>query len=178
MLGQIGHCLHALYRWCGYLAAVFVFLIGALVLVNIISRLVGGFVPGMTEGAGYCMAAAGALGLAYTFGEHGHIRVSMLIGRLRGKARYGMELGALLIAAAFSCFLGYYLVRMVYVSYLFEERSDGSDELLIWIPQAPMAFGFAVFAIALVHAVVAGLAARKIGVGESGATDAVKNAGH
>ena len=171
MLGQIDHGLHALYRWCGYLAAVFVFLIGALVLVNIVSRLAGAFVPGMTEGAGYCMAAAGALGLAYTFGEHGHIRVSMLVGRLRGKARFGMELAALLVAAAFSCYLGYYLVRMVYVSYVFEDRSDGSDELFIWIPQVPMAFGFAVFAIALVHAIVAGLATRHVGSDE-------KSAGH
>ena len=173
MPGRIDRGLHALYRWCGYLAAVFISLIGVLVLVNIVSRLLGAFVPGMTEGAGYCMAAAGALGLAYTFGEHGHIRVSMLIGRLSGRARFGMELGALLMAAAFSCFLGYYLVRMVYVSYLFEDRSDGSDELLIWIPQVPMAFGFAVFGIALVHAVVVGLARRHIGT-----ADAPKSAGH
>ena len=167
MLARIDHSLHTIYRWCGYLAAGFIVLIGVLVLVNIVSRLIGAFVPGMTEGAGYCMAAAGALGLAYTFGEHGHIRVTILIGRLRGRARYVMELWALGIAAAFSCYLGYYLLRMVYISHLFEDRSDGSDELLIWIPQVPMAFGFAVFAVSLVHAVVIGLATGEIATGQA-----------
>jgi TRAP-type C4-dicarboxylate transport system permease small subunit len=162
LLEQIDHGLHALYRWCGILAAACIVLIGAFVLVNIISRLVGAYVPGMTEGAGYCMAGAGALGLAYTFGEHGHIRVTMLIGRLRGRARFAMELWALLIGAAFSCYVGYYLLRMVYVSYLYGDRSDGSDELLIWIPQVPLAVGFAVFALSLVHAIVVGVAAGRI----------------
>lgn len=166
MLARLDHNLHCLYRWCGYLAAAFIVLIGVFVLVNIISRLLGAFVPGMTEGAGYSMAAAGALGLAYTFAEHGHIRVTMLIGRLRSRARYGLEMWALCAAAALVCYLAYYLLRMVYVSHLFEDRSDGSDELLIWIPQMPMAFGFAVFAVCLVHAVVVGFTSGRVATGD------------
>ncbi len=154
---QLDRGLHRLYRWCGYLAAAFIVLIAGLVLVNIVSRLAGAFVPGMTEGAGYCMAGAGALGLAYTFGEHGHIRVTMVIDQLRGRFRFGFELWAVGIAGILLCYLAYYLLRMVYVSYQFEDRSDGSDELLIWIPQAPMAFGFAVFAVSVVHAIVVAL---------------------
>ncbi|MDH3740461.1 MAG: TRAP transporter small permease subunit, partial [Hyphomicrobiales bacterium] len=123
MFSQIDRSLHALYRCCAYLAAAFIVLIGILVLVNITSRLLGVFVPGMTEGAGYSMAAAGALGLAYTFGEHGHIRVTMLIGKLRGRARYGSEMLALAVAAMFASYLGFYLLRMIYVSYQFEDRS-------------------------------------------------------
>ena len=168
--------LRALYQGCGLLAALFVVMIGILVLINIISRSLGLFVPGMTEGAGYCMAAAGSLGLAYTFGEHGHIRVSMVVGRLRGKARFAIELWALGLAAILACYLGYYLLRMVYVSYLYEDRSDGSDELLIWIPQAPMAFGFAVFGLSLVHAVVIGLA--RGGLGKDAESNPGKSAGH
>ena len=96
----------------------------------------------------------------------------MLVGRLRGRVRYVMEMWALGSAAACSCYLGYYLLRMVYVSHLFEDRSDGSDELLIWIPQVPMAFGFAVFAVALVHAVVVGFTTGEIDTGQ-GADDTV-----
>ncbi len=153
-LHMLDRTLYRLYRLCGYLAAAFIALIGCLVLINIVSRLAGVFVPGMTEGAGYCMAAAGALGLAYTLGEHGHIRVSMVIGNMKGRLRFGFEIWALAVATGLACYLAYYLVRMVYVSYLFEDRSDGSDAVLIWIPQAPMALGFAVFAIALVHGLV------------------------
>jgi TRAP-type C4-dicarboxylate transport system permease small subunit len=154
IIQSVDRNLHRLYRLCGYLAAAFVVLIGVLVLINITSRLLGVFVPGMTEGAGYSMAGAGALGLAYTFGEHGHIRVSMLIENLRGRFRFGLELWALAAATGLVCYLAFYLVRMVHVSYLFEDRSDGSDALLIWIPQAPTALGFAVFALSLVHALI------------------------
>jgi len=176
MLAKSDTILRAVTLGCGLLAALFVVLIGILVLINIISRSLGLFVPGMTEGAGYCMAAAGSLGLAYTFGEHGHIRVSMVIGRLRGRARFAIELWALGLAAVLACYLAYYLARMVYVSYIFEDRSDGSDELLIWIPQAPTAFGFAVFALALVHAVVNGLVGGDLG--QHAASDPGKSAGH
>lgn len=180
MLATTDKIFRALFQGCGILAALSIVMIGVLVLVNIISRSLGLFVPGMTEGAGYCMAAAGSLGLAYTFGEHGHIRVSMVVGRLRGRARFAIELWALGLAASLACYLGYYLLRMVYVSYLFEDRSDGSDELLIWIPQAPMAFGFAVFGVSLVHAVVIGLARGDLGqdAGSDVGSDPGKSAGH
>ncbi len=168
MLKILDRTLHRLYRGCGYLAAVFIVLIGGLVLVNISTRLAGVFVPGMTEGAGYCMAGAGALGLAYTFGEHGHIRVSMVIENLKGKARFGLELWTLVAAAGLTCYLAFYLLRMVHVSFLFEDRSDGSDGLLIWIPQAPAAFGFTVFAVSLVHAVIVGIASGRIETRSSG----------
>ena len=175
MLARIDSGLKALYCWCGYLAAGFIVLIGCLVLINIGSRLLGTFVPGMTEGAGYCMAAAGALGLAYTFGEHGHIRVTMLIGRLRGSFRYAMELFALVLATISSCYLAYYLLRMVMVSYDFGDRSDGSDELFIWIPQAPMAFGFLVFAVSLVHAVLIGWAKQQADAADGGTIDLARH---
>lgn len=176
MLATTDKIFRALVQGCGLLAALSIVMIGLLVLVNIISRSLGLFVPGMTEGAGYCMAAAGSLGLAYTFGEHGHIRVSMVVGRLRGRVRFAIEFWALGLAAILACYLGYYLVRMVYVSYLFEDRSDGSDELLIWIPQAPTAFGFAVFGLSLVHAVAVGLVRGDLG--QDDGSDPAKSAGH
>ena len=166
LLYGVDRALLRLYLWCGFLAAGFVVAMLGLVLVNIGSRLAGAFVPGMTEGAGYCMAAAGALGLAYTFGEHGHVRVTMLIARLRGRSRLRLELWAIGMAGVLLCYVAYYVLRMVYVSYRFEDRSDGSDELLLWIPQAPMAVGFAVFAVSLIHAVVTALATGRIDTGD------------
>ena len=175
---KIDSALHAIYRCCGYLAAAFIVAIGGLVLVNITSRFLGIYVPGMTEGAGYCMAATGALGLAYTFGEHGHIRVSVLISRLRGKFRRGFDLWALGVSCGLSVYLAGYLLRMVYVSYLYQDRSDGSDGLLIWIPQAPMAAGFAIFAVSLLHAVLAGFLTGKTSLDRNGPTDPQDIAGH
>ncbi len=131
-------------------------------LINIGSRIAGTFVAGMTEGAGYCMAGAGALGLAYAFGEHGHIRVTVLVHRLAGRTRSAVELGSLVAAAGLTGFIAFYLGRMAWLSFLYGERSDGSDELPTWLPQLPVAAGFAIFAVALWHAVIVGLARGRI----------------
>ena len=93
-------------------------------------------------------------------------------------AEHGMELLALIVAAGLSCILGYYLLRMVYVSYDFGDRSDGSDEIFIWIPQVPMAVGFAVFAICLVHAIAAGWAKHQADVADNDDDGTVDMAGH
>ena len=157
-----------MYRACGALAGAFIVLIGILVLINIGSRIVGAFVPGMTEGAGYCMAAAGALGLAYTFGEHGHIRVTMLVQRLRGRrTRFVVEWATLAAAAGLAGVrgllsgpdgLGFLPVRRA------QRRLGRTADLA-----APTAYGGRVchlFAIALLHAVFAGLAEGRIAAAE------------
>ncbi len=168
MLELLDRKLNRIYDLSGYLAAVAILLIAVLVMINIISRAVGAFVPGLTESAGYCMAAAGSLGMAHTLGQGGHIRVAMLLERLRGKGRFAVELWALLLASGLSVYLAVFLVKMVYVSWLFEDRSDGSDEILIWIPQVPAALGFLLFAICLVHASVKSIATGQVMVKDEG----------
>ena len=39
------------------------------------------------------------------------------------------------VATIFSGFLSYYFIKMLIVSIKFGERSEGADEILIWIPQ-------------------------------------------
>lgn len=72
----------ALYRYCGYAAALCMILIAVLVSLSIGSRLASVYIPGLTEYSGYAMAAASFLALAYTFHEGAHIRVEILISRL------------------------------------------------------------------------------------------------
>ena len=151
--------LDKLYRLCGYMAAGLIALMVVLVLINITSRLLGKFVPGMTEIAGYCMAGSGALGLAYTFGDDGHIRVKMLLERLSGVAKYAVEIWALTVSTGLVAYVAYYMMKMVYFSWYFKDRSDGSDAMLIWIVQVPTVLGFLVFAICLLHALIKAIVA-------------------
>ena len=139
------------YRGCGYLAAGFLVLIGLLVLASIVSRLMSVYVAGLTAYSGYAMAASSFLALAYTFGADGHIRVELLLGHLGERARWVAELWCLSVASTVGMFLAYYLVRMVRVSYEFEERSEGADAILLWIPQSLMAAGAVVLAVCLCH---------------------------
>ncbi|WP_282607132.1 TRAP transporter small permease [Pelagibius sp. Alg239-R121] len=133
-----------------------------LVVVSIGSRAVGVYVPGLTDYAAYCLAWAGALGMAYTFGQHGHIRVEMLVDQMHGRRRYWFELCVLTLATAMTVYLSYFLVKMTHTSWLYEDRSDGSDEILIWIPQVPFAAGFCLFSLVLVLAFIKALIRRDL----------------
>lgn len=146
--------LNRFYVACGVIAACFLVLLGLLILTSIISRLFDVYVPGLNTYAGYAMAASSFLALAYTFREGGHIRVVMLRNSLSGRPRYLLELWCLAVASFFACYLAWFLIRMTWVSYEFEEKSEGADATLLWMPQSLMALGAAVMALTTVHALV------------------------
>jgi len=149
--------LRRLYLFCGYLAALCLAMIAPMVIANIVGRWIGVFVPGTNEIGGYLMAAVGTLGLAYTFGLNGHIRVSMLVDRLKPTRRRQIEILSLLAAFIVITFLAKHLLDMVLLSFEYGDRSSGTDNIPIWIPQAPMVFGVVVFAISLLHAILASM---------------------
>lgn len=155
---NIEKALNATCRACGYLASLFVVMTLVAVLINIVDRIFGNYTAGTNEFASYCVGAAGALGLAYCFGEGKHIRMTLLLNRTQGVLRKAIEATSLLIAAGLSSFMSFYLVKMVVVSALLDDRSTGSDEILLWIPQAPMALGFLVLSLSLIHALLRELA--------------------
>ena len=151
---RLEKALDATYRICGYLASVFVVLIVISVLINIVDRILGSYTAGTNEFASYCVGAAGALGLAYTFGMKKHIRMTLLLNRTQGALRKAIEVTSLVTAAGLSSFMSFYLVKMVFVSAALGDRSTGTDGVLLWIPQAPMAFGFLVLSLALIHSLL------------------------
>src|SRR3546814_4015032 len=79
--------LDRLYLAAGALAGVSLVAIGVLVMLSIVTRLLGIYVAGLTDYAGYAMASASFLALAYTFGQGGHIRVELVLQRLSGRRR-------------------------------------------------------------------------------------------
>ncbi len=147
-----------LYALCGYLAALLLVSMGVFIVGSIVTRLIGAYVPGLTEYSGYAMAGTGFLALAYTFQNHGHIRVGLLLNSLHGRNRHLAQLWCLLAASFFSAFLAYYMVRMTYVSWQLEDRSEGADAILLWIPQTMPAFGASVLAVCVLHNFIKALA--------------------
>ena len=75
-----------LYDAAAWLAALAMIGVLVWVLLSIVSRQMGFNVPGIDAYAGYSMAAAGFLALAHTLKRNEHIRVTLLIGRLKGGA--------------------------------------------------------------------------------------------
>ena len=153
-LCKLDRVLSGLYRISGYAAAVCMVAIALLVLASIISRLMSVYLPGVTEYSGYAMAAASFLALAYTFEEKGHIRVELVLSRLNPRMRRFAEFWCLGIASLVSIFLAFYLCRLVWFSWKFEEYSEGADAILLWKPQAIAMTGAIILAIAVLHTLI------------------------
>ena len=146
--------LDRLYKLSGALAAVFLAAIAALILAQIIGRFFNVLVPSANEFAGFSMAASSFLALAYTFRAGGHIRVTLVILRLPEGARRAFELGSLSVATALIAFFAWHTVLLVLDSLKYDDLSDGLIAIPLWIPQAGMAAGLVVLAIALLDELV------------------------
>ena len=151
MLKSINKNLNKLYKFSGYVAAIFLILVAVLILIGICSRIFGFYIRGLAEYSGYCMASASFFALAYTFVEDGHIRITLFLEKLSGQKKKVVEIWCLGVASFFSGYLAFYFVKMLIISYKFQERSEGADEILIWIPQTSVAIGSIIFFISVLH---------------------------
>jgi TRAP-type C4-dicarboxylate transport system permease small subunit len=156
--------LDALYDGAAALAALFMVLLLAMVLLAIVARQLHFNVPGVDAYAGYMMAAAGFLALAHTLKHHGHIRVTLLIGALRGGWKRGFEIWALFAASLLAALAAVYSVRLAWQSYTFHDISTGNDATPLWLPQLSMAIGSTVLAVALIDEFVLEVRGRRAGV--------------
>ena len=139
MLQSINNNLNKLYKFSGYLAAFFLILVAVFILIGISSRIFDFYLRGLSEYSGYCMAASTFFALAYTFSEGGHIRITLFLEKVTGIKKFFLELWGLIVASIFSAYLCFYFIKMLKISYEFQERSEGADEILIWIPQSSVA---------------------------------------
>ena len=154
--------LDTLYRLSGALAASFIALICFTVVLqvgaNVIDKLTGWLtgtplgliVPSYAEFTGFFLAAATFFALAYTLREGGHIRVTLLVSHLEGRARYWVEIWCLGAATALTGYFTFYTINLVYESYIFNDLAVGMVPLPIWIPQLAMAAGLVVLVVALI----------------------------
>lgn len=149
------------YRLASAGAALCLCLIAGLVLTQVAGRLIDGLlralglpiagitVPSLNEIAGFLFVAATFLALASTLRRGDHIRVSMLINALPAGARRWLE--ALVLAAGFAlaAYAAWHAVLLVADSIQFGAVSFGVVPIPLAIPQAALAVGLVVFAIAL-----------------------------
>ena len=119
--------LDALYDGCAWLAAVFMIGVLVMVLLSVLGRQLHFHVPGTDAYAGYSMAAAGFLALAHTLKRNEHIRVTLVLGKLTGGARRGMELWSLSAAVLLSGLFAWFSLRLVMQSHEFNDISTGND---------------------------------------------------
>ena len=151
MYQSINKNLNKLYVFSGYIAAFFLALVAVFILIGISSRIFGFYIRGLAEYSGYCMAAASFYALAYTFVQGGRIRITLFLEKVPEGLKKILETWCYGVAVIFSGYLSFYLWKMLLISYDFQERSEGADEILIWIPQTSVAFGSLIFFVAVFH---------------------------
>ncbi|MCA8930162.1 MAG: TRAP transporter small permease [Alphaproteobacteria bacterium] len=146
--------LDRLYRWSGYLAAVFLALIALTIIAQICGRFFGVAIDS-TETAGFALAATTFFGLAHTYRQGAHIRVTLFTRLARGGLRRGLNLWAVGLFAAMVGYFCYWSFDLVYFSWKFGDISPGLLAIPFWIPRSAMALGALCLLIALVDEFVA-----------------------
>ncbi len=146
--------LDALYDCAAYAAALCMVGTLASVLAGILDRYLALGIRGTDMYAGYCMAASGFLALAHTLKLGEHIRVTLILQKLTGRTKHGLEVWALFAATLLATLFAVYSVRLSYLSWKFHDISTGNDATPLWIPQLAMAIGTIVLLIAFIDELI------------------------
>ena len=154
--------LDGLYDAAAWVAADF--MVGTLVsvLAGIADRYLALGLRGTDMYAGYCMAGAGFLALAHTLKRGEHIRVTLILQKLKGTAKHRLEIWALFAATLLASLFAFYSIKLSYQSWSFHDISTGNDATPLWIPQLSMAVGTVVLLIAFIDELVLEIRGRRV----------------
>lgn len=154
--------LDGLYKASGALAALFLALIFAIIIVqvafNIIDRTAGLIlgqafglaIPSYSDFAGFFLASTSFLGLAATLRSGNLIRVNLVLQRMAPRLRRFTELWSTAIGAAIAGVSTWHAVRLALDAWHYNELSTGIIAVPMWIPQLSFILGLAILTIAFI----------------------------
>ena len=154
--------LDRLYGICVAAAAIMIagicLLVTAQVLANIITKFGGRqinlTIPSYADFAGYMLAAASFMALAYTLRTGRHIRVTLITGLLPDRVQFALELLTVFMGVVISGVATFYMAHLCIESFTYNDMSPGIIAVPIYLPQIPVAFGLAVLTIAFIDTFV------------------------
>jgi len=154
--------LDPLFKLLGGLGALFILLTLVIQVVAIAGRQFGMSLAGIDAYAGYTLAAGSFLAMGYALRQGDHIRVTLILQRLHGRARWWMEVICLVVATLLSTYFAWFSVRLVWGSYTYHDISQNVDATPLWIPQIAMAVGLAGLALAFAELLLYVLRTRQL----------------
>lgn len=154
--------LDRIYRAAGWISALTILaiavLISAQIFLNFATRVFGlplpSTIPSYADFSGFMLAAATFLAMPYTFRSGGHIKVSLVTARLPARATFFAEVIALTAATALTAFAVYYIWVLVAESIHFDDVSNGTIPIPLWIPQTAMGIGMTLLCVAIFHSLI------------------------
>lgn len=163
--------LRVLHRAGAVLAGVLLVLVAALTLVPIAARLAGLPAHSWDEVATFCMAGSAFMGLACTWRAGAHIRMELIVSRLKGPAARTVEALALAITLAASLYFAWFAVQFTWLSYTMNDLSQGLLPIPLWIPQSAMVLGLVLLCAAIAESLVDALRGGAVPVNEAAVMD-------
>lgn len=146
--------LDALYDGCAWIAAVFMVLIFAIILVQIVTAEFHVYIRGTDAYARYAMAGASFFALAHTLKRGEHIRVTLVLEHLAPRWRHVAELWCHVAGTALSGVFAWFAWKMVIWAFTTNDVSTEEDRWPLWIPQSVMAIGVSVLCVAFADELV------------------------
>jgi TRAP-type C4-dicarboxylate transport system permease small subunit len=141
--------LDRLYAASAVLAAVCLAGVAAVMLLQAGMRTLGMLLRGADDIVAWLCAASAFLALASTFRSGEHVRVSLLLTALPGRARRHAETGCLVAALIVSLYIAWAVSVFVFESWKFGELAQGLIQIPIWIPQLSLVLGALLFCVAV-----------------------------
>lgn len=137
--------------WGAFLSAMFMVLIVVLIAVEILLRSVFKVSTLISdEYSAYFFVGVVLLGLAYTFKEEGHIKITLVTSVLGKRGQAALDILSTVVAVAMTSFALYYASAMVYDSWLLDMRADSISETPIYLSQLAIPLGLLMFDLQLV----------------------------
>lgn len=149
--------LDRLYAASGALAAVCLAGIAVVMLLQAGLRAAGFLLRGADDMVAWFCAASAFLALAYTFRHGEHVRVSLLLNGLGGRARRHAETFCLVAALIVAAYTAWAVSSFVLESWKFGELAQGLIQIPIWIPQLSLVLGTLVLSVSVADDLVAHL---------------------
>ena len=148
----------------GHLQAGIIFFLMAMLLVEVLTRyILRSPLSIADEMGGYLLVSITFMGLAYTWKERGHVRVSLLVSRLSDKFANLLRFITLILATVFTIPLIKACYDLISDSLLFESRSGSWLRTPLAYPQTILLIG----AILLFLQLIAEIIKATIAVGNS-----------
>lgn len=158
--------LDRLYKFSGFLAAVSLLAIMAIVFAQVVLNILdfisikllnksyGFLIPSYASFSGYALGFSTFLALGLGFRHAAHIRVTLVESMLKPAAqRWTLSLVALL-GVLMGCLFTWGLGQVSYESWLWGDTASGLIRVPIWIPQSVLTVGALIFTIAALDTLI------------------------
>lgn len=146
--------LDKLYYAAGAIGAVFILLVGVLMIGQSVLREFGVRTGAVNDLVAWCCAAGSFFAMAHAFKHGDFVRVTLLIDKVQPGPRRVVEVISLTIGSVAVGYLAWWACRFTYQSWAFEELAQGLLPIPIWIPQSSFALGAVLLLVAMVDELV------------------------